>query len=58
MRGNFREAACMSQIEFNSTKTLLYWLLVYTLTRGILITVLQIGHIIMYLIRPTELTFW
>lgn len=58
MRADFREAACMSRTEFNSTKTLLYWLLVYTLTRGILITVLQIGHIIMYLIRPTELTFW
>jgi len=44
--------------QFKSTQMILHQLLMYTITRGILILVVQIGHVIMYLIDPTKLLFW
>jgi hypothetical protein len=37
---------------------ILHQLLMYTITRGILILVVQIGHVIMYLADPTKMLFW
>jgi hypothetical protein len=41
-----------------STQMILHQLLMYTITRGILIAVVQIGHVIMYLVDPTKMLFW
>ncbi|KAF5376281.1 hypothetical protein D9615_008511 [Tricholomella constricta] len=40
-----------------STRSILQRLLLYTASRGILITIVQIGHIIMYLVDPKNLMF-
>jgi uncharacterized membrane protein YGL010W len=40
------------------TKMVLHRFLMYFTTRGILITLVQIGHITMYLVNPSNLFFW
>ena len=42
----------------NRTRSIFQQLLVYSLTRGFLITLVQIGHISMYLLKPSNLLFW
>lgn len=33
-------------------------LLMYSITRGILITLVQVGHIVMYVVDPSNVLFW
>ncbi|GLB44973.1 hypothetical protein LshimejAT787_1900510 [Lyophyllum shimeji] len=47
-----------TQTEFQKTRSILQRLVLYTASRGILITVVQIGHIVMYLVQPTNFLFW
>jgi len=46
------------KMEITETRSIVQQLLVYTLTRGFLITLVQVGHITMYLLRPSNLLFW
>ncbi|KAF8069879.1 hypothetical protein FPV67DRAFT_990398 [Lyophyllum atratum] len=43
---------------FKQTRSILQRLLLYTASRGILVTLVQIGHTIMYLVDPTNYMFW
>ncbi|KAG6915144.1 hypothetical protein DXG01_013061 [Tephrocybe rancida] len=47
-----------SQTSFANTRSLLQRLVIYIASRGILITAVQVGHIIMYLVNPSNLLFW
>ncbi|RDB16252.1 hypothetical protein Hypma_003029 [Hypsizygus marmoreus] len=47
-----------ASMQFKRTRTLLHQLLVYTATRGILIFLAQIVHLIMFLIDPANMLFW
>jgi hypothetical protein len=40
------------------TKMIFHQLVMYLVTRGILVTLLQIGHIVMYAVDPSNLLFW
>jgi len=44
--------------EFKRTKMVLHRLLMYSITRGILTALVQIGHVAMYLIDPSKFLFW
>ncbi|KAF8237965.1 hypothetical protein L208DRAFT_415444 [Tricholoma matsutake] len=46
------------QKGYANTRMLFRRLLVYSLSRGIIISLLQVGHIIMYLVRPAQFLFW
>lgn len=46
------------KMERTSTKAIFHRLLMYTVTRGILIVLVQIGHVTMYLVNPLNLHFW
>ncbi|RDB16318.1 hypothetical protein Hypma_003035 [Hypsizygus marmoreus] len=47
-----------ASMEFKTTRTLLHRLLVYTATRGILIFLAQIVHLVMFLVDPGNMLFW
>ncbi|RDB16317.1 hypothetical protein Hypma_003036 [Hypsizygus marmoreus] len=47
-----------ASMEFKRTRTLIHQLLVYTATRGILIFLAQIVHLIMFLVDPANMLFW
>jgi len=40
------------------TRSILQRLLMYTASRGILVTFVQIGHIVMYFLDPSNFMFW
>ncbi|KAG6905957.1 hypothetical protein DXG01_016681 [Tephrocybe rancida] len=46
------------QATFSKTRSILQRLVVYTASRGFLVTGAQSGHIIMYLSDPTDVLFW
>jgi len=45
-------------VGFKRTKMIFHQLVMYLVTRGILVTLLQIGHIVMYAVDPSNLLFW
>lgn len=42
----------------SSMRSVIQHLLIFTITRGILISLAQVGHIIMYTISPDNVLFW
>lgn len=42
----------------SSTRMVLRHLLAFTLTRGILVSLVQVAHIVMYVLDPSNLLFW
>lgn len=44
--------------RFRNTKMILHRLLMYSITRGILIILVQVGHIVMYVVDPSNVLFW
>ncbi|KAF9455487.1 hypothetical protein BDZ94DRAFT_1316177 [Collybia nuda] len=47
-----------AQSGYKSTRTVLQRLLAFTITRGILVCLVQIGHILMYVLDSRNLLFW
>lgn len=45
-------------VLLSSTKMILHRLLMYSITRGILIILVQVGHIVMYVVDPSNVLFW
>ncbi|KAF9455806.1 hypothetical protein BDZ94DRAFT_1302899 [Collybia nuda] len=43
---------------FRGTQMVLHQLLMYTVTRGILVTLVQMGHIALYIFHPNNVLFW
>ena len=45
-------------VLLRSTKMILHELVIYFTSRGILIVLVQISHVIMYVVHPFNLFFW
>lgn len=45
-------------VAFLSTRMMLQQILVFTVTRGILVCLVQVGHIVMYVFDPKNMLFW
>lgn len=46
------------KIQFKNIDMIFHRLLIYSITWGILITLVQVGHIVMYVVDPSNVLFW
>ncbi|KAF9455990.1 hypothetical protein BDZ94DRAFT_1315614 [Collybia nuda] len=47
-----------TQTDFKNTRLVLQRILYFTVTRGILVSTVQVGHVAMYVIHPETILFW